>query len=305
MNSNRQRPAFLASKSPAQHFWKRVLGISAATFLVAGIANSQVLTSGTFTISSGAGGSGGQNTSDMISSNGVSWSGGAVGVQGDAAPTDIVGTDAVASDALFKFTIGSFVDSLNRTYGIGNWTVSNLQLTFQYSLYANNSRFGSGPGAFDIYWEANNNWYQGVTNPPYISSGAALESWAGSEALVGAEDYTWSTPSYTGAIADLTNGSGKWATNKTGPLQSTISYTLEADPNFVNAITSASALNNDPYVSLDLIPTSDGVGLTIFTGGASVLPTLTFNVTAVPEPETWAAVAAGFAGLVLMHRRRR
>jgi hypothetical protein len=49
------------------------------------------------------------------------------------------------------------------------------------------------------------------------------------------------------------------------------------------------------------------MGMCIFTGGGSYLPTLTFDVVsagAVPEPSTWACVVAGAAGLVVLRRRR-
>jgi len=293
-----------ALKASAQRSWKRVAGLSAAA-LFAGIAHGAVLTSGTFTISSGAGQSGsGAGTSCMVMSDGSTWSGGAVGVQGAGSMSDL-GSDAVAANSLFKFSIGSFVTGLNNTYGVGNWTVSNIQLTLQYTLYANNSRFGAGAGTFDIEWVANDSWVQGSVNPPYVTSASGLSSWSGGQALVGSENYTWTTPAYTGSNGDLAVP-GVWVTDKTGPKQSTISYSLDSDPAFVADITSASAAS-DPAVSLDLIATSPTMGMTIFTGGGSTLPTLTFDVVtqSVPEPASYAYMLVGLGGLTLLRFRRR
>ena len=300
MKSHRYHIADSASKSPAQRFWKHAL-ILLTTALFAGAANSQVLTSGTFTTSSGAGGSGAQYSNCMIMSNGSSWSGGAVGVQGNAA-TMVGGGSPLAANVTFQFGIGSFVDTLNATYGIGNWTVSDIQLTVQYTLYANNTRFGSGPGTFDIYWVGNNNWVQGTNNPVYATSASALSSWSDGQALVASEAYNWSTPSYSGTLSDLHDG--LWVTDKTGALQSTTSYALDSDPSLVNDITSASAADNSA-VSLYLMATSNTMGMTIFTGGGSTLPTLTFDVQAVPEPSAAALLIAGFTGFVVLRFKRR
>lgn len=268
----------------------------AAAFAVS--ASAQILTTESFSISSGAGGSGGAQTSCMIMSDGTSWSGGAVGVQGASSVNNLSG-HALAANDTFKFNVGSTVSSLNATYGAGNWTVANAKLTFQYTLYANNSRFNAGAGSFNIYWAGNDNWVQGTANPVYATSESALAAWAGSDALLATELYNWTTPGYTGTTADL--GTSAWVTDKTGIRQSTLSYGLGLDTSFVNDITSATT-GNDPNVSLYLMSTSDALGLCIFTGGGSSLPTLTFDVVAVPEPSAMAMAACGFAGLVAIRR---
>jgi hypothetical protein len=270
---------------------------TAAAFL-ATTASAQVLATENFSISSGAGGSGAAATSCMIMSDGTSWSGGAVGVQGASGLNDIGGSSLAANDT-FKFGVGSTVSSLNATYGAGDWTIANPELTFQYTLYANNSRFNAGAGGFNIYWVANDSWVQGSVNPVYATTAAGLSAWSGGQALIGSEYYNWSTPGYTGTDAD--EGTSKWITDKTGIQQATISYDLILDPSFVNDITSATA-SSDPNVSLYLMATSPTTGLTIFTGGASVLPTLTFEVVAIPEPSAWAMAACGLAGLASICR---
>jgi hypothetical protein len=269
---------------------------------LAGTASAQVLANESVVISSGAGGSGGgAQTSDMIFSDTTpSWSGGAVGVQGSAGINDTGGSTAAANVA-FKYDVGGIVDSLNTEYGAGDWSIANPELTFQYTLYANNSRFNSGPGTFSIFWMANDSWVQGTSDPVYATSASALAAWAGNVALLGSENYAWTTPGYTGTLADLHDGN--WVTDKTGVRQSTVSYGLALDPNLVNDITSASAASN-PNVSLYLMGTSSTLGLCIFTGGGSTLPTLSFEVVAAPEPSTLGLTACGLAGLITVWRRR-
>ena len=275
--------------------------ILAGATALATTAPAQVLTTESFSISSGAGGSGGAQTSDMILSDGTSWSGGAVGVQG-ASGFNNLGGHTAAADVTFKYNLGARVDSLNATYGAGNWTIANPQLTFQYTLYANNSRFNAGAGSLNIYWVGNDNWTQGTANPAYATSAATLAAWAGSDALLTTEFYNWTTPGYTGSYADL--GTGAWVTDKTGIRQSTLSYGLSLDSSFVSDITSASA-SSDPNLSLYLMPTSDSLGLCIFTGGGTTLPTLTFNVVAVPEPSAMAMMLSSLLGLVAIRRWKK
>ena len=197
-----------------------------------------------------------------------------------------------AANVTFKFNVGPTVDSLNATYGAGGWTISNPQLTYQYTLYANSTVFGEGAGTFDTYWVANDNWTAGTNDPAYAINPASLTAWAGSDADLASTNYAW-TPS------PVSPTSASWTTNKNGP---TMTTTLASDPAFLGDITGATAAN-DPNVSLYLLPTSSTVGLTIFTGGGTSLPTLSFDVNAVPEPATVGPLAAG--GLMLLRRDRR
>ena len=164
-------------------------------FLIAGIGATPAfaqapLATESFSIVSGAGQSGdGALTSDMVydgvGPDGIAWTGGAVGVQGGSSITDqILNKNAptdnpVPANVAFKFNVGSVVATLNSAYGAGNWTIANPTLYVQYTLYANNPRFGGGAGTFDIYWVANNSWAETEsttdnTNPPYASTAAAL-----------------------------------------------------------------------------------------------------------------------------------
>jgi hypothetical protein len=274
----------------------------AAAALLGAAAPAQVLTNESVAISSGAGGGGGgAQTSCMIFSDGTSWSGGAVGVQGASSVNDTGGSTAAANDA-FKYSVGSVADSLNATYGAGNWTIANPELTFQYTLYANNPRFNAGAGTFSIYWMANDSWVQGTANPVYATTGAALATWAGNASLLANETYTWSTPGYTGTLADL--HTSNWTTDSSGIRQATVSYGLALDPSFVTDITSATAAA-DPNVSLYLMSTSASLGLTIFTGGGQILPTLSFEVVPVPEPSVLAMSLSGLALIATVRRWRK
>ena len=240
----------------------------------------------------GSGGSGGTGTSasDMIynqytSSDGWGWAGGAGGVQGDSATTNTGGYSTPANET-FGFNVGSVVDSLNATYGAGNWTIANPTLAFASSYSKqNNSRFGLGSGNFDIYWIANDNWAQSKgtpadrqLNPVYATSEPELSAWAGSDSLLGAESFT--VPQ---------GGSG----------YVNLSYSLASNAPFVSDILTASA-GSDPNASLYLMSTSDPLGMIIFTGGQSQpLPTLSFDVVAVPEPASWVLGLVGAGGLGL------
>ncbi|GAT32884.1 PEP-CTERM protein-sorting domain-containing protein [Terrimicrobium sacchariphilum] len=275
-------------------------------------AGATVLTSGSFSIVSGSGNSpAAKETSCMIMSNGTSWAGGAEGVQGSASLKS-GGGSALAANVAFKFNIGSFVDSLNSVYGPGNWAVSNVKLSFQYTLYSNNTRFNSGAGTFDIYWVANDSWAQidldkvnsttPNTNPAYATNAAGLSNWSGGQALLASEYYDWTTPGYTGTAADLT--SGKWSTDSSGTRQSTLSYDLGSNASFLGDILTASS-SGDSNISLYLMSTSDTMGITIFTGGGTSLPTLTFDVVSVPEPGASTLILLGAGSGVLLWRSRR
>jgi hypothetical protein len=248
-------------------------------------------------LSSGGAGGLGASTSDMVfasyGSDGWGWAGGAGGVQGNQAITNTGGASSPANET-FKFNIGSTVDSLNTTYGAGNWSIANATLTFA-SSYAvqNNPRFGVGSGTFDIYWVGNDNWAQSKgtasdkqLNPIYASSASALQTWAGSESLLGSNTFTASGSGYVN-----------------------LSYSLASDSSFISDIITASATGNNTAATLYLMGTSNTLGMIIFTGGqGQALPTLSFDVvsvTAVPEPESYAMLLAGLGVIGAIARRRR
>ena len=281
---------------------RRMLGWMAAAGCLglAAPGGAAPLVSLNFVISSGAGQSGnGTATSAMVMSDGTSWSGGAVGVQGPHS-TKLGGGNPLAANQAFKFSVGAAVDTLNATYGAGNWTIANPQLTVQYTLYANNTRFGGGAGTFDIYWVARDSWVQGTSTPIFARDAATLATWSTGQALLASESFNWTTPGYTGTAADATTAA--WVTDKSGAKQATVSYPLGLDSAWISDMTGATA-GVDPNISLYLMATSDTMGMTIFTGGGNSLPTLSFDVVAVPEPASLGLV--GCAGIWLLGIRRR
>lgn len=271
-------------------FFATILGTSALT------SGAQILTSESFSIiGSGAGRA---QTTCMISSDGTTSSGGMIALQG-AAGYNVSGSPAKASDIALKFNVGGTTDSLNSLYGAGNWTIANAKLTLQYSLYTTSVSWNSGAGTFDLYWVAKDSWVQGTSNPSYATDAGSLAAWAGNESRLGSATYAWRTPGYVGTVIDL--GTSAWALDKTGIKQSTSAFGLSPDASFVNDIISANAGSN-PNVSLYLVGTSGSLGLDVFTGGGTSLPTLTFDVVAVPEPSALSLTTV-LAGLGVLRRR--
>jgi hypothetical protein len=276
-----------------------LLGLLGATFI--GNVSAATLSHQSISIvGSGGSGGAGSTASDMIFSSysavdGWGWAGGAGGVQGSLSKTN-TGGNALAANEAFSFNIGSIVDSLNTSYGAGNWGVANASLSFasSYSVQ-NNSRFGIGSGTFDIYWMGNDNWAQSKgtpadrqLNPVYASNGADLQTWAGSTSLLGSETFTVPT-----------GGSG----------YVNLSYNLASDSSFFSDILSASASGTNKATSFYLMSTADTLGMIIFTGGqGQALPTLSFDVvsvTPVPEAASISLFLAGLGVIGAIVRRRR
>ncbi|QEM68598.1 hypothetical protein FO488_10730 [Geobacter sp. FeAm09] len=242
------------------------------------------LTSESFAVSAG-GNHAGTSTTCMVMNGGSTWSGGASGLQGSDGTNMSCGNSLAANVAL-KFNVGATVAALNAAYGVGGWTIENPKLTFQYTLYANNTRFNGGAGDFNIYWVGNDGWSYNSNPPVYASSPTtAFSSWAGSYALLtaSAANYPWTTSSYTGDASDCAQS--VWTTDKTGNKQAVVTYDLDAASGFVGDITGATNGGDYNNVSLYLMPVNPAasyLGLTIFTGGGTTLPTLSFDVVSVP-----------------------
>lgn len=253
----------------------------------------------------GTGGSGGSGTSasDMVYAtyNGVDgwgWAGGAGAVQGNGAVTNTPGAHSAAANEVLRFDVGTTVDTLNATYGAGNWTVANAALSISTSSKTqNNSRFGVGSGNFDIYWVRNDNWAQSKgtladrgLNPVYAANAAGLQAWSGSQSLLGSETFTMLPVGDTGhdSIVVLT-----FALSNTSP--------------FVNDIVSATGVpGGNSGASLYLMGTSDSLGMIIYSGGqGAALPQLSFDVVSVPEPALVGAIALGTMAGLLRRRARR
>jgi hypothetical protein len=282
--------------------------LAIAMFLPSLAQASTVLDHVAISINSTAGGAAGVTTSDMVDSAGTVWQGGAVGVQGGGSLNN-AGANAVPAIVAWKYDVGSVVDSLNDTYGAGQWSIENAQVSFRYTLYANNSRFGAGAGDFDVYWVGNDSWVYQTSDPVFADNETGLAAWAGEESLLAEAYYSWSTPTYTGTYDDL--NTSVWSTDKTGDRQSSMAVDLDLETLFLEDILTASA-DGDNWVSLYLMAASDTVGICIFTGGAGSgienLPTLTFDVVdtaAVPIPGAVWLLGSGLLGLVGMRRREK
>lgn len=237
----------------------------------------------------------------MVKSDGTFWTGGAIGLQGNNTVKYGGGSPPLAGSVALKFNIGSLVDTWNAAYGAGNWSVSNIKLTFQYTLYANNTTFGAGAGTFDIYWVNNDSW--GTGSPIFAANGTTLSQWSTGQSLVASEYYSWSTPGYTGTVSDL--GTSAWATDKSGNRQANMICDLAATSAMMTDILGASSSANSS-LSLYLLATEDTTGLTIFNGGGTITPTLSFEVVSVPEPGCATLALLGFGtGLAIWKACRR
>jgi len=293
-----------------------VAALSATILCPIPAALGGVLTTESFFLPSGPGNPVAAPTMDMIlnSSPLSTWGEkGAVGLQGPVNENLATGVSPPAADVSFKFNVGATVDALNKTYGAGNWAISNPQLTFQYTYYANNSIFGGGAGSFETYWVANDSWafsnkgseptstvgafkYVAGTDPIFAADATALANWSTGQSDLGSTTYNWLSPQNNPHYND-------WSTDKTGPNQGMLTDNLAADPTFLNDVSSATAASN-PNVSLYLIPNSSTLGLTIFTGGGNVSPEFSFQVISVPEPASLALMTLA-TGLLVRPRRRR
>jgi hypothetical protein len=246
---------------------------------------------------------------------------GAVGLQGNQSeyPNGSGGYySQPASTVAFKFNIGSVIDLLNSnaSYGTGNWTVYSATLSLPYTFYSNNNIFGGGAGSFETYWVANDSWAYGKgsntttnyggnsitdstyingTDPAYATNSTSLSAWSGGQSDLGSTTYNWLSLAQTGST---------WTTQSTGPNSGVLTDTLTLTPAFLSAIMSASATNNDPYLSFYLIPNDNTLGLTIFTGGGnSSNPSPDLSLTVVPEPAMTALALV--CGVPMLLRRRR
>jgi hypothetical protein len=300
------------------------LALSAVLGSLASPVQAGVIETVTTALPSGAGGSGGNtyaNTTDMIVSGNRGSGTGAVGLQGPTSFNPLIAAPShpAAANLALKFIPDSAafnISALNNQYGVGGWTIANPQLKMQVTYYANNTSFGGGAGAFDVYWVGNDHWSVDgavkdsnnvpMPNPPYVTSGSALQSWSGTQSLLdpagGPFQYAWAPNPLT--------GSAGWVTDKTGSNQTRLTYNLAADSAFINDLASGGP------ASLYLMPTSTSpnLGMCIFTGGSSsswdpvlqaygITPTLTFDVVSVPEPASWALLGIGSLCLLLWRRR--
>jgi len=245
---------------------------------------------------------------------------GACGLQGNQSiyPSGSSYVTQPPSVVAMKFNIGSTIDTLNTTYGAGNWTISNPKITLQYTYYANNSNFGAGAGTFETYVIQNNSWYfsnngtggpglfNGYTpgeDPIYAADPGTLATWSGGQADLGSTTYKWLSPPGVSVGPSTVNPNySSWSTDKTGVNQGLLTDTLANDPLLVSDVTGATAAAN-ANVSFYMIPNDATLGICIFTGGGTSEPTLNFEVDGVPEPSS-IALAGLCAGAALLRRRR-
>jgi len=188
-------------------------------------------------------------------------------------------------ESLLMFNLSGAATQFNSQFGTGDWTITSVTLT----LAGNNGIQGQQPnnaifptinaGSFTITLMSNDTWLEGTGNPSNPTTDGVtydtLSSYLGSgDTAVGTYSYvppgnnvqqTWAMSDATGFQAEIVSGSD--VSLLVSPADTTIGYLF----------------NSRSYT-------------------ASNRPLIT--VTAIPEPGAYVMALAGFAGLVLLRRRR-
>jgi hypothetical protein len=186
-------------------------------------------------------------------------------------------------ESLLQFSTAAMLAAFNSDYGTGNWVVTGIKL----ELFSNMAMAGTVPGGpglntiaaggFELDWLSNNTWTQsGIT-------------WNGMSAIL---------PGTDGNVEDSL-GDFTWAANTPNSPESSMTWTLNVDPNMVNNI------DNGTAVTIFGQPTaSSTVGYlfnTLKQGNPAVLDV---TVEELPEPGTMGLMVSGLVGLAACRRRK-
>lgn len=195
-------------------------------------------------------------------------------------------------DSVLRFDFSSTVATLNSEYGAGDWSISSLSLILNTSSTVGNTLFntpGTG-GSFNISWLSNDGgWIQGTGNPSPVSSiGITYNS---------LQSTLNATP------ATLLDTASYVASGTLVPETFSVST---ANAGFLSALMSGSS------ISLMLTPADSQVAFNFtsrgYSGGSNPAlysPTLSLDITTVPEPATATSMIGGLALLGIRLRRNR
>ena len=189
-------------------------------------------------------------------------------------------------ESLLEFNISSDQTAFNNQFGIGNWSISSVTLTLASNVgtqggKASNLLFPTiNTGGFGLAYIPDNIWTAGTGTPGSDTTSGVTYNSLG-PIVSGSENvgtYTYTPPGNNVAVT----------------------YTLSPTSDLLSEITSGTD------VSMVAYPTDSNVAYLFNTATfASNHPELTVTAIAVPEPAAWGSILVGFAGMLLLRRRRR
>ncbi len=127
--------------------------------------------------------------------------------------------------SLMEFDFSSVKLSLDASFGVGNWTITNVKLQLATNFGTQGQQPGNAifnainAGLFKIDWQSNDNWGEGTGTPasPETPSNAPVDA------------VTYNTIASLESGADRNLGTFSWTAAGNTP----VSYTLGLDPSFL------------------------------------------------------------------------
>jgi hypothetical protein len=212
---------------------------------------------------------------------------GALNVSGSSAVNGLGAAQGVF-DSFITFNTSTLKAGFDSTYGAGNWTITDVQLTLTEQINPSQTLFNRGQGTFEIRWIAADSFTEG-TGTPAAPSGTGLNYSTQSSLLNAGTDVSLGT---SFANVDPSTHSGNVPETYDLPFANTSVY---------------NDLASGGNVSFYLTATSSGIGDTFVSrtgpGNPGTAPTLTVTVASAPEPGR-SVLFAGSLVLLAMKRRR-
>jgi hypothetical protein len=193
-------------------------------------------------------------------------------------------------DSVLMFNTAAAVTSFNGLYGAGNWAITGLTLSLASNFPTQGEPVSNGifnninAGTFGIDWIANNSWVGG-------SGGGMGGTGFPNNTSVSFYDIPL-------LLANGVDSLGLYTYTPPGN-QSYLTYNLGLDANLVSGAAAGGDVSLYFYA-----PTNSQVSYLFNSQNfVSDHPELTLDVTPTPEPGTFALLAAGFGGLLLVRRK--
>ncbi|MDB6140111.1 MAG: hypothetical protein JWO94_3183 [Verrucomicrobiaceae bacterium] len=192
------------------------------------------------------------------------------------------GLPAGEERSVIRFDVSTVKSSFDSTYGVGNWTLTGVQLELTATAPNNGVFNTSAAGSILVQWVPNDGWVEGGGTPASPSTVAGTLNWNGIAALAtGAESE--GTFSFLGG----TTGTGDYALSASAGLLGDFMSGSQA-----SFILSAADSTVSGVFNTRTFPTTGSRPALIVTA-----------VQTVPEPARAGLMLAGTAGLRLRRRR--